>query len=263
MCQAKPGPRCSNHALKRLNANVNKLNKVKKELKEIEEEIEITKAQGDLVDAELLIDKKEAVHSNLISLENKNIELLKTWHTTDKGMETLDDAIEKESSPKRLKALKFAREEAVRTKEQQRYSRKILDDQKENSNTKINRSIKEIKEAQNEYLAHRKTNNIAHKEELEERLKNKINNYLLLKAGYTGTEMPVSYSVKKAFNENIKEGYVRVPTDQLVDDYSKYFPFGRPFDKVREIQKKGKGLVVVTEGGKEIVAGEIFVSPNK
>lgn len=263
MCQAKPGPRCSNHALKRLKANVNKLNKIKKELQELEEEIEITKDQGDLVDAELLIDRKEAVHSNLISLENKNIELLKTWHTTDKGIESLDEAINKESSPKRLKALKFAKEEALRTKEQQRYSRKILDDQKENSGTQVNRSIREIKEAQQEYVSHRKTNNITHKEEMEERLKNKINSYLLLKAGYTGTEMPVSYSVKKAFNENVNDGYVRVPTDQLVDDYSKYFPFGRPFDKVQEIKKKGKGLVVITEGGKEIVAGEIFVSPNK
>lgn len=259
MCEALPGPRCSNHATKRMMANRVKTQKSREKLKEIDLAIDEATNECDMSKVGALLEERKVEEERYQELASKDIEFTEAWYTTEQGSSFLEKKIEQETDPKRKATLMFTRERAIATKEKQRYSKQLYDTAKSTPTEVVDRRVSQMKQAQVEYMnAYRKGENI---DKAERRFRMAKDRILLAQAGDTESFGVTPMSISQAANYDFSEKpcYIRVPQDKLVDDHGKYFPYGNPLERVKSIDKEDVGVSVTTGNNQIIRVGEVWV----
>lgn len=126
MCEALPGPRCSNHAAKRMIANRMKRDKSRQKIQELNSQINKAYSDCDINRATTLLEKMTEEEEKCQDLESNNIEFTQVWYTTEKGIEYLDQKIEDAEDPKTKSTIKQTRDKALETKEKQDLERSSM-----------------------------------------------------------------------------------------------------------------------------------------
>lgn len=259
MCEALPGPRCSNHAAKRMIANRMKRDKSRQKIQELNSQINKAYSDCDINRATALLEKMTEEEEKCQDLESKNIEFTQVWYTTEKGIEYLDQKIEDAEDPKTKSTIKQTRDKALETKEKQRYSKKLYDMASSTPEQIAEKRRAYIKQTQDEYVkSYKEGKNV---DKAERRFKIAKDRFLLAQAGDYDSVGVTPMNVGHAFNDSMsdKKCYVRVPQNYLVDDHMKYFQYGSPLDRVSSINRDGDGLSVTTETGQKLRVGEVWV----